>query len=743
MKNSMLPLCRPAYGIFTCTALLYLFFAGGTLSAQQHFITTWKTDNPGTSNSTSITIPTSGTGYNYQVDWDNDGVFDQSGITGNVTHNFGTAGTYTIRIGGTFPKIYFNSGGDRLKLIDIVQWGSSIAWTSMIASFRGCANLNISATDAPNLSGVTSLKLMFASCTTLNSPANIGTWNTATINDISDMFSGATSFNQPIGAWNTAAVITMSNMFNGATSFNQPIGAWNTTALTNMTRMFENATSFDQPIGTWNTSSVTNMSYVFNGAAAFDQPLANWNTASVTNMSNMFRDAVSFNQPIGNWSTSSVINMNNMFNNAASFNQPIGSWNTASVTDMSNMFTNADVFNQPIGTWNTAAVTDMGGMFSGAAVFNQDISTWNTAAVTDMSAMFTSAALFNQPISTWNTGAVTDMSLMFQNADQFNQPIGTWNTASVTATVQMFYQNSRFNQPLNNWNMAAVTNMNYMFAEASSFNQSLANWTLNPNVLMNIMLSYSGMSCTNYSATLIGWAANPSTPSGRSLGCIGRSYGTSAVAARTYLDVDKAWTFTGDVASGASCALVLPVEWVRFSGHLQDNSIVLDWETAREQHNLGFQVERSLDGATWEALAFVPARNAASENQRYTYIDQDAARACSSACTLYYRLRQLDADGGEGLSKIVSVPIGGLSGQPGIRVFPNPVQNGALTLVLPETAGGVVTVRLLNSTGQTLRSATLESGTHVWDVHDLPAGIYTLSGWGEGSTFSEKIIVKG
>lgn len=62
------------------------------------FITTWKTDNAGTSNSTSITIPTTGAGYNYDVDWNNDGIFDEFGLTGSVTHDFGVAGTYTIQI---------------------------------------------------------------------------------------------------------------------------------------------------------------------------------------------------------------------------------------------------------------------------------------------------------------------------------------------------------------------------------------------------------------------------------------------------------------------------------------------------------------------------------------------------------------------------------------------------------------------------------------------------------------------
>lgn len=61
--------------------------------------------------------------YNYDVDWDNDGTYDQFGLTGNVTHNFGVAGTYTIRIRGAFPRIYFANGGDRQKLLDVGRRG--------------------------------------------------------------------------------------------------------------------------------------------------------------------------------------------------------------------------------------------------------------------------------------------------------------------------------------------------------------------------------------------------------------------------------------------------------------------------------------------------------------------------------------------------------------------------------------------------------------------------------------------
>ncbi len=478
----------------------------GEMAAAQStpFIITVKTDNFGTTDRTSFKIPTfPGETYNYEVDWNNDGTYEQTGITGDVTHNYGTVGTYTLRIRGTFPRIYF-AGDDGRKLLNINQWGNN-PWTSMRGAFFSCYNLNITATDVPNLSRVTDMSNMFTRCFVLNGPSNIGSWNTAAVKDMNFMFSGARAFNQPIGSWNTAAVTSMWAMFQDATAFNQPIGSWNTAAVTDMRGMFTQATSFNQPIGSWNTAAVKNMFNMFSFASSFNQSIDNWNTSAVTDMSNMFNNASSFNQPIGSWNTAAVKNMNQMFILASSFNQPIGSWNTGAVTDMMSMFTSARSFNQPIGNWNTAAVTNMVAMFNGARSFNQ-------------------------PIGNWNTAAVTNMNQMFGGARSFNQSIGNWNTA-------------------------AVTNMVAMFADARSFNGAIGSWNLNAILNMNNMLDSCGLDCANYSATLIGWANNVSTPSGRTLGALGRQYGTNAADARKIL-TDKGWTISGDAPVQTTCALV-------------------------------------------------------------------------------------------------------------------------------------------------------------------------------------------
>ena len=122
-------------GLAAIVACVIVLTRPAIAAPSDDFVTTWKTDNPGASSSTSITIPTNAAyAYSYDVDWDNDGTFDQFGITGDVTHNFGVSGTYTIRIQGSFPSIYFNATLDSQKILSIDQWGT-IAWSSMYHSY--------------------------------------------------------------------------------------------------------------------------------------------------------------------------------------------------------------------------------------------------------------------------------------------------------------------------------------------------------------------------------------------------------------------------------------------------------------------------------------------------------------------------------------------------------------------------------------------------------------------------------
>ena len=229
--------------------------------------------------------------------------------------------------GANLQAVQLNSFGDQKRLIDITQWGT-VAWTSMEYAFNSCSNLQISATDVPNLSGVTNMSLMLNSCTKLNSIPNMDSWNTGNVTNLSNMFGSCPAFNQSIGGWNTANVTNMSQMFFNASSFNQSIGGWNTANVTDMSAMFYNASAFNQPIGGWNTTNVTDMSSMFYNASAFNQSIGGWSTDNVTDMTGMFTSTTGFNQPLNNWNVSNVGDMSNMFKNASVFNQSLAAWGT-------------------------------------------------------------------------------------------------------------------------------------------------------------------------------------------------------------------------------------------------------------------------------------------------------------------------------------------------------------------------------------------------------------------------------
>lgn len=419
------------------------------------FLTTWTTTSP----NESITIPTTGGGYLYDVAW-GDGTTSVN-RTGNATHVYSTPGDYQISITGSFPRIFFNDSGDKLKIKSIDQWGVQ-PWISMESAFWGCQYLEEQASDSPNLSNATSLSKMFRDCYDLN---------------------------QDISNWDVSNITDMSEMFHWASTFDQNINSWDVSSVTNMSKMFLTAFDFNQSLNNWDVSNVTNMSQMFDGDVS----------------------GISFNQDISNWDVSSVTDMSYMFSFTSDFNQDISSWNVSSVSDMSGMFQYAESFNQNINLWDVSNVIDMSRMFYAAIAFNKNIGSWDVSNVTDMSQMFSAAILFNQDISNWDVSNVTDMSYMFNGflypntTSNFNQNIGSWNVSSVNDMSYMFRNATSFNQNLNDWDVSGVANMLSMF-ESSSFDNELSNWDISHSPDMRFMFRQSMLSTENYDMTLIGWA---------------------------------------------------------------------------------------------------------------------------------------------------------------------------------------------------------------------------------------------
>ncbi len=381
---------------------------------------------------TSVDIITGEGEFNYSVDWDNDGTYDESSVQGPVSHDYKEPGTYTIRIRGQFPHMlardYENIGDSNLCGMKVLQWGD-IQWKSMKRMFAWCGVVGpiFPDTDAPDLSHVTDMSFMFA------------------------VISEHLPFNPSFDS----------------SSWRRP-------------KTFDNVRLFNQPLNHWDVSNVTDMSFMFYQASAFNQPLNSWDVSNVTNMNSMFSDASVFNQPLNSWNTKNVITMGDMFNGAQDFNQPLDSWNVSHVTDMGSMFHSASVFNQPLNAWNTSKVTDMSGMFAHTKAFDQPLDSWDTSNVTDMSWMFHDAKSFNQPLNSWDVSHVTSMYWMFDGARAFNQPLDSWNVSHVTNMSRMFAYAESFNHPLDSWNVSHVTDMGWVFGasgiDTKNYDATLQGW---------------------------------------------------------------------------------------------------------------------------------------------------------------------------------------------------------------------------------------------------------------------------
>jgi hypothetical protein len=267
------------------------------------FITTWKTDNEGVTAPNQIAIPVNpAESYDYTVSW-GDGSSD-SNVNGSIVHTYASPGTYTVKISGQFPRIYFADGGDRAKILSVVQWGS-IAWSSGEAAFKGATNLVINARDAPDLTRVKSLTYMFQNAKSLT--GGVENWNVAGVEGFGYMFAGATNFNANISGWNMSSAVNTEYMFSQASSFNQNISGWNASRLGNAKGMFFGASSFNQSLNNWNLSRVFNVEDMFRNAAAYDQSISKWNIGNITYISRLLNGSTlstsAYDQMLDTWAT--------------------------------------------------------------------------------------------------------------------------------------------------------------------------------------------------------------------------------------------------------------------------------------------------------------------------------------------------------------------------------------------------------------------------------------------------------
>ncbi|MBI1226611.1 MAG: T9SS type A sorting domain-containing protein [Bacteroidetes bacterium] len=179
----------------------------------------------------------------------------------------------------------------------------------------------------------------------------------------------------------------------------------------------------------------------------------------------------------------------------------------------------------------------------------------------------------------------------------------------------------------------------------------------------------------------------------------------------------------------------LPVELVNFDAKIQDAQVRLNWKTASEQNNAGFEVEHSMNGHDWETIGFVNGNVTTTEIMQYQFVDM-----YPDAGVNYYRLHQIDFNGDYEYSKVQSVK---LEFTDNASIFPNPAQPGSI-LTIGGLGENVESVMLMDFNGrQILQKSNVNDESLKLDLPSyLPIGFYTLAIISEGKKQVQKIVVQ-
>jgi len=116
-----------------------------------------------------------------------------------------------------------------------------------------------------------------------------------------------------------------------------------------------------------------------------------------------------------------------------------------------------------------------------------------------------------------------------------------------------------------------------------------------------------------------------------------------------------------------ACGFVLPVELASFKATQAGKSVKLLWSTKSELDNAYFEVEKSDDGWHWVGVGRVEGRGMKSEATNYDLLDNHPFPGIN-----YYRLRQVDIDGKEEYSEVISIDLRNLEDFGNLRLAPNP-----------------------------------------------------------------------
>jgi hypothetical protein len=209
----------------------------------------------------------------------------------------------------------------------------------------------------------------------------------------------------------------------------------------------------------------------------------------------------------------------------------------------------------------------------------------------------------------------------------------------------------------------------------------------------------------------------------------------SAVGEKTY--------YFDDVKFGA--AVILPVELTSFTASVAKNDVTLNWNTATEVNNYGFEVERAIDNGqlkmeNWSKIGFVEGSGTTNAPKSYSFTDKSASGKTS------YRLKQIDRDGKFEYSQTVEIIAATAPKEFTLQQnYPNPF-NPTTSISYQLSTTGFTSLIVYDAIGRevaTMVNAVKDAGSYTaqFDGTDLSGGVYFARLASGGETRTRKLVL--
>lgn len=190
----------------------------------------------------------------------------------------------------------------------------------------------------------------------------------------------------------------------------------------------------------------------------------------------------------------------------------------------------------------------------------------------------------------------------------------------------------------------------------------------------------------------------------------------------------------------AKYAQVTPVELTSFTAMSQNQQVTLNWITATEINNNGFEVQRSVTNSDFVTVGFVKGAGTTTEQKAYSFLDKNLSNGSYT-----YRLKQIDYNGLYEYSEAIEVDVRSLDTYTLEQNYPNPF-NPTTKIGYVLSAKTNVKVVVMNTIGEQvaiLVNQTQEQGYHQLDFNasNLPSGIYFYSLQTENYSETKKMLL--